>query len=394
MLTVVGGIYLENCLTPSYSELFGSALRATCALGNKGIDIELRGIVGKEYFNDVDYKSKLYGFTNSVIQSDSRTLEFSYFTPLSKPNIYNLREKKERIDVKADNILYYGMIDNNCEVVGNFVVYDPQNHISFTETNSKAQHLAIILNKNEAQIISKRFDDDLIGIGWEIKKSQNAEVVVIKNGAKGAIVFHKDSYEIIPVFETNKVWSIGSGDIFSAVFAWKWIEERLEPIEAAKFASKSVANFCETQQLPLIVSNNHHNPIASKDVNRVYIASPFFTVSDKLFVNEIRNLLIEFGNEVFSPMHDLGLLDDQASKIQMDEARNRDLIEIEKCDSVLAIISGNDPGTIFEIGYALAKGKRVIILAENYKEADLFMFKDTNCEITDDFTTAIYKASW
>ena len=78
----------------------------------------------------------------------------------------------------------------------------------------------------------------------------------------------------------------------------------------------------------------------------------------------------------------------------MDEARSRDLIEIEKCDSVLAIISGNDPGTIFEIGYALAKGKRVIILAENYKETDLFMFRDNNCEITDDFTTAIYKASW
>ena len=102
MLTVVGGIYLENCFTPSYSELFGSALRATCALGNKGIDIELRGIVGKEYFNDVDYKSKLYGFTNSVIKSDLRTLEFSYFTPLSEPNIFNLTNKKGCLEVKAD----------------------------------------------------------------------------------------------------------------------------------------------------------------------------------------------------------------------------------------------------------------------------------------------------
>lgn len=394
MLTVVGGIYLENCFTPIYSELFGSALRATCALGNKGIDIELKGTVGKEHFNDLVYKSKLYGFTNSVSESDLKTVEFSYFTPLTKPNIYNLPDKKEHLKVNADNILYYGMIENDCEVVGNYVVYDPQNHIAFSETKSKAQHLAIILNKNEAQMISKRYDDGLIDIGKQLKKSENAEVVVIKNGAKGAIVFYNDSYEIIPVFETHKVWSIGSGDVFSAVFAWKWIVEKLNPIEAAMFASKSVADFCETQQLPLVDSNNRHNPIVSRDINRVYIASPFFTVSDKLFVNEIRNLLIEFGNEVFSPMHDLGLLDDKASKTQMDEARNRDLLEIEKCDTILAVLSGNDPGTIFEIGYAIAKGKRLIILAENYKEADLFMFKDINCEITEDFTTAIYKASW
>jgi nucleoside 2-deoxyribosyltransferase len=61
---------------------------------------------------------------------------------------------------------------------------------------------------------------------------------------------------------------------------------------------------------------------------------------------------------------------------------------------VLAILNGLDPGTIFEIGYAVKRGMPIVCLAENVKEEDLKMIIGTNCSVTDDFTTAIYRSIW
>lgn len=54
----------------------------------------------------------------------------------------------------------------------------------------------------------------------------------------------------------------------------------------------------------------------------------------------------------------------------------------------------NDVGTIFEIGYAIAKDKKVVVYAPNSKTRDLTMMIGSHCEIEEDFTTAIYKACW
>ena len=104
-------------------------------------------------------------------------------------------------------------------------------------------------------------------------------------------------------------------------------------------------------------------------------------------INEIRNKLIEFGNQVFSPFHDVGIG-------SAEQVVDKDLAAIRDSDVLFVILSGTDPGTIFEIGYAKASAKRVVILAENIKENDLTMFIGTGCEITNDLSTAIYKASW
>jgi nucleoside 2-deoxyribosyltransferase len=61
---------------------------------------------------------------------------------------------------------------------------------------------------------------------------------------------------------------------------------------------------------------------------------------------------------------------------------------------MFAVLDGLDPGTIFEIGYARALGKKVIVLIEDPGQHDLTMLIGTDCEITGDFTTAVYKASW
>lgn len=283
------------------------------------------------------------------------------------------------------------MIECDCSIEGEYVVYDPQNHVGFKQTKSKAKHLALILNKNEARMLSNYVSDDIEFLGKYLLKIEEAEVVVIKNGAKGAKVFFEDTSKTIPVYESNFVWPIGSGDIFSAVFAWKWIIEKCSPEESALYASKYTADYCNSQSIPLSIIPQKFKGLELTNRKKIYIAGPFFTIADRFLVNEIHSILMSFDVDVFSPYHDAGL---SLNKQDSDELIKKDLESLESCDVVLAIISGNDPGTIFEVGYAKALKKKIIVFFENYKENDLFMFEGTNCELVTDLSTAIYKSTW
>ena len=92
--------------------------------------------------------------------------------------------------------------------------------------------------------------------------------------------------------------------------------------------------------------------------------------------------------EVFSPYHDVGT---GTNSTTIAEA---DLRGLDDCDLVFAILDGHDPGTIFEIGYARAKGKPVVILLGSSESTHLTMFKGTGCRVFNDLTSAVYAATW
>jgi nucleoside 2-deoxyribosyltransferase len=395
MLNIIGGTYVESCIEPQYKELYGSGLRAAIALSGKDFSILFNSCVGCDDEKIAQYKAKLFNF-NCDFFILNRTVEFDYYHPLSPPVPLNLNNNIVQLqDITAENVLYYGMIEAKVKVSADYLVYDPQNHKSFKETESTAKHLALILNKKEALALSESNSSDLIEIGHSLLKTEKAEVVVIKNGPQGALVFEDGLVKEIPVFETKSVWPIGTGDIFSAVFAWKWIIEKNSSFDSAYQASKYVSQFCESPQFPLVLEKESYIELEKPKPNKlIYLAGPFFSFGQRFLINEFRIALIEFGNEVFSPYHDAGVLDDNCSISEIKDVAKLDLQNISNCDTLLAVLTGNDAGTLFEIGYARALNKKIILFSENMNRVDLTMFVGSDCEIIEDFSTAVYKASW
>lgn len=388
-LHVVGGTYHEYCHVPKSNELWGSGLRGAAAL-SEFLDVYYTSCIGRADFEAATSKCELYGIESNFL-SIEKTHYFDYFHPLSKPLFEDVnKQSNASISISEDSILYYGMHENVPSVTGKYVVYDPQSHVPFKDTRSSAEHLALILNRNEAQLFTGSSGQaNLEVIGRQLLEENAAEVVVIKDGSKGAVVITEDEIERVPVFEIDSVWPIGSGDIFSAAFAWRWIFEQESPLQAAYTASKYTATYCSSRVLPLPKSPFNLQEIQPKDEpNKIYLAAPFFTLSQVWLVNEIRWLLIEFQNKVFSPYHDVGFINNSR------EIADRDLSGLNASDTVFAVLDGHDPGTIFEIGYAISKGKRVVILAEEVPAINLVMFEGTGCVIMKDLTTAIYTASW
>lgn len=61
---------------------------------------------------------------------------------------------------------------------------------------------------------------------------------------------------------------------------------------------------------------------------------------------------------------------------------------------MFAVGDGMDAGTLYEIGFARAINKPVVMYCENESEEDKKMMNGSNCVICKDYTTAIYAALW
>src|SRR5690606_22055988 len=352
MINIIGGTYWETCIEPDYHELYGSGLRAAFMLSKK-TDVTYYTCIGKDDIDALTFKANSLGIKTTPTIID-KTVEFEYYHPLSKPIAFNVNHDVEIMPdmIFTEPCLFYGMIEATVKIQGDYVVYDPQNHVKFSDTFSSAKHLALILNLNEAKQISG-LNDDIETIGTTLLTTENAEVIVIKNGANGAMVFYENNIDTIPVFESNKVWPIGSGDVFSAIFAWSWMIKKETPKDSALLASKYVANFCNSVNHQIEKLKEFEPLTVLINVIYIILACPFFSMGCRFLVNVFRNSLIDFGNEVYSPFHVSGIVDvDNEEDVNKITSLNLD--HIQNADVIVAILNGNDPGTIFEIGYARA----------------------------------------
>lgn len=100
-------------------------------------------------------------------------------------------------------------------------------------------------------------------------------------------------------------------------------------------------------------------------MKKVYLASPFFDDAELERVDKVKEILVSKGLEVFSPKeHQNEHL--EFGSIEWRKATfENDVKHIDWCDVVVAIIcKGNydDSGTAWELGYAYATNKPVVLV--------------------------------
>lgn len=398
-MIIVGGTYSEICFEPIWENIYGSGFRAVnLLLENSDIDnIDFYTCADNEVKAHLNYYSNLVSNLKIHITDIPKSPEFHYDHPLKTPRIIPRPDvfgiSGQTISAKGSNILAYGLLEASITVNGKKVVYDPQspvNPIPFSATKSTAEKLITIVNFREAEKLAKK--TKLSEIKNFFFDSENCFALIIKMGAKGAFLFESKNSKLIkiPVFETNSVWPIGSGDVFSAFFAKEWFNG-ISLKSSAINASKATAQYCNTKDLSLKkgLESFTFKSLVIDDIpsGQIYLAGPFFTFSERWLVNEVWNTFKSFGLNVFSPFHDVG-------HGQAKDVVYKDLKGLDESEVVFAIIDGLDSGTLFEVGYAICQKKKVVAFVQNEGEESLKMLEGTNCIIENDFTTAIYKLYW
>jgi sugar/nucleoside kinase (ribokinase family) len=391
-ITIAGGVYHERCIWPMWDQLYGSAGRAAAALAGHVDTITLRSYARSDTGAAFQAYADSYGFTFDPIPAD-QTVSFEYVHSLSVPVIQPALPRIRRnapFLVKADIVLRFGMLEGSAVVDADRCVYDPQsvfNAEPFAENGSHAIKLAIVANRGE--VLTMGGGTDPIAAAKTLLRN-GAEVVVVKSGVLGAYVVRNSDVTHIPAYRTDRVWTIGSGDVFAAMFAARWGCNRDEPENAALLASKAVALYVDTMSLPCpsILEINGGNFVEVNAVGgKVYLASPFFSLGQRWLVDEALRCLTELGLDVFSPVHEIG-------PGPADVIAPADIAGLNESDAVFAILDGNDTGTLFEVGHARATGTPVYALAQSVSEEDLKMVAGSGCRVFDDFVTALHHVAW
>jgi nucleoside 2-deoxyribosyltransferase len=394
-LSIVGGVYHESCIWPIWDQVYGSGGRAAASVVAHVDLVKLTTYARPETAERFRPYADGYGFGFEPITCE-QSVSFNYFHNLSVPTIYpnpsRIRQNTP-ITLSEHTVLRFGMMEGTAIIQADRCVYDPQSAFTpepFEKNGSRAEHLAVVANRGEIAALSGVLDP--IG-GAQALLLKGTEVVVVKAGAQGAFVVEPSGVTHITAFQTDRVWTIGSGDVFAAVFAAQWAVHEMEASRAAAIASYAVAAYVESMALPVPTPTtllSSARKVATASRHRVYIASPFFSLGQRWVVDEARRCLGELGLNVFSPVHDIG-------PGPAKDVAPSDLKALDECDIVFAILDGNDPGTLFELGYAKApkaRGIPVYALAQSVSEEDLKMVVGSGCRVYDDFVTALHHAAW
>lgn len=385
-MTVVGGTYRELCADPVTESLYGSGVRASAILASLGHQVEFHTCVDQASRAEAESLRASLGITEAVVADRAEAVTFSYATPVS-PAAWSPTPAAEPLEVAADVIVAFGMIETTWAINGKRVVIDPQHgDLKSMLDSTSSSTVAVVLNAHEAGRLTGR---DVVEAGPHIREL-GADVVVIKRGALGGLVFSDAGLEAYGAIPTETVRPIGSGDAFTAGFAHAWSADPAAPAAAARFGAQTAAVHSLTGMpqvsSDLLATLADPLPDIGTAPPRVYLAAPFFTLSERLLLDLVRNALRDSGVAVFSPLHDVGRGGDEVAR--------DDIAGLDESHAVLGLLDGADPGTVFETGWATKASIPVVGFSAHPTAHEWTMVRGTGSEVIDDIATAVYRAAW
>jgi hypothetical protein len=394
---VSGGTYRERIISTDYVEdLGGSGMRASVLLAGAGVNF----VTAVEEAQS-SYLSGMCDRLGIRVENAGRdrSVEFAYRAPFVEPILFGGSARLDRsIHLEGDSGLVYGLVESGeRDTQVDALVYDPQSTTDVIQRGvlpwRRPKRLCICANSIEVLALGHHKQIEAASVA--IAERLEADVVIAKAGARGCLVTEREEKRQtwIGAYPTAMVLKLGSGDVFSAAFAHLWCAGA-SAIDAARYASAVTAWWCQgsgsrlsedvlagaTPSLDITELANHGNQPT------IYLAGPFFTTEQRWLVDQCKQFLEHAGALVFSPVHEIGL--------GGPEVAQADLAGLSACDAVFAILDGWDPGTIFETGWATARGIPVVAAGGLGDPVGATMLIGTGAEQYSDFATGMYRAIW
>lgn len=386
-MQIAGGTYLETCREPTSETMAGSGLRAAAALQRVCPELILKSAIDDVFRDQAEAMATGLGVKVDWVER-SELVAFDYWTPLSAPTLRGPNAKASTVRITGPAGLVFGMIEATTEAEVERLVFDPQQPRDLGRpdlSRIKAEHLALVANSAETR--SMTGEADLATAAERLLESTPAEVVVTKRAARGCLVTTAVDQEEVGLWPTPQVWPIGSGDVFAAGFAWAWAQEHMDPAEAARVGSHLASLWCGQKRWQP-TPQDFEVPAGEfmPQDGQVYLAGPFFTLSQRWLIELARESLLGLGGSVFSPLHDVGPGDDEVAE--------KDLVGLDSCTAMLALLDEVDAGVLFESGWACRGEIPVTVYTEHTDDDQLKMVRGSGAEICDDLSSAIYRALW
>jgi len=235
-------------------------------------------------------------------------------------------------------------------------------------------NIAAIMTSTSSPLFLDKAAEDLSGLLSELR-DLSPQAILLKENRGGSRVFdlRGDKVDEIPALLGETVNSVGVGDVYSAVFVSMLGSGVIDAGWKAARAATCYAHttypddFKRDVQRSLALSVDQMRglggtvlPWHERPAFQIYFAAPDFSYVDRTQIDEALQALAYHNFRLRRPIQENGELSPQSSMHEMRAAYLGDLGLFEECDLVFALPLERDPGTLVEIGLALALKKPVI----------------------------------
>lgn len=377
-MEIVGGLYHELCDFPRWRAIRGSGGRAAFLLAGQ-VAARLHCYASARESAGIE-ELQARGVTVCAHSAPSG-IAFAYFHSLSTPHIEPPPETlrpAEPFTVSGQTFLRFGLLEGDPVIkAAGRAVYDPQTArepIPFHANGSSASEWALVVNARELAAIGG--SEDLAAAAARAQADQGAAVVVAKCGPAGAQVFVRDTTRpvTVPAYQSDRVFKIGTGDVFSAAFAFHWAERGLPADLAADRASRAVSAYCDHPHAGLLEHDKVERPPVPTGPGRtILLLGASETLGQRYVLEEARFRLRELGAEVVAPALDLAP---------------------PACAAKAVLVVADGAGQAeWACADALAEGgARRIVFAQPGDGVP--PRAERGAIVTNDFATAVYRAIW
>lgn len=392
---MIGGVFRER--TPGADgspdrRIGGSGYVAALTAAALGANVALVSFVGNEDSNAALAPLRRAGVDTSAVQvlpgasgifafediADRQAPRPSYRPPEAIPDRAPLSDTP-----KAPIVLAFGFPDFDClewiqsalELEGTFL-WDRQGWLSrnlepLALEELPAMRRIYIANLQEMLEATNRsrYKDAL-----SEQPAAGFDTAIIKCGRWGTIVVGGTVVSLVPAFLAKTRSVIGSGDTFAGAFGARLAETG--DIPAAAHTGAAAASLVIERQsnapprgLSAAIAavkrdraRRFVNPVTLEKVV-IYLAGPWFSAAESMLVSELESALGNLGMTVVSPRRDIGELSPGAATAEILAIGQRDFQAIDSCDLMVALLDGDDPGTLIEVGYAARAKTPIVALA-------------------------------
>lgn len=234
------------------------------------------------------------------------------------------------------------------------------------------------------------------------------ERVVLKENRGGSRAIDFVSKEKINIAsQTQKiVHSVGVGDVYDSVYISYYKEYSFEQALtlssyiASEYAvttypedfKKMVERTIKIDVNELIHSGGCSLPWETRQECHIYLAAPDFDFVDTRPLDILYNSLLYHNFVPHRPIAENGQMEANADYSRKQKIFESDMILLDKCNMLIAVLLYNDPGTLIEIGLA-AERKLPTLVYDPYQIANNCMLTQLPCLVTsniDELLTEVF----
>jgi hypothetical protein len=392
-MIVVGGTYLEECDWPEWRRLMGSGVRAALAVSEVSPGGELFTFVDQKARDDLIATMSERG-VKAHAQERPTPITFYYKHPLTSPPQLEPEippREGEAWTVAGSVVLAFPLLESKIVVNADRAVFeisrrDENEDVARDDDIARGEisSLALIAAENEIPMTNGDFRDSAV----RLMSAHNADLMIVRKRAGGGILFDGEVTHEIPAYIAREWFKIGAGNVFCAMFAHYWGEQRMDPLQAADFASRASAIYAGAPAGALPVAGESLvSPLERFDPSarcKIFVASPCRSMAQQWLLDQAIRGLWDLGVETVSP-YELGL--DGVPPKGGDVGS-----VLDDCNAVLVLAEGADIGSVLAVGLARVRRLPIVVLEEEVRDGRLDLWHGTQCEIARDFASAVYRS--